>query len=202
MKIIHYYLAPRSPWTYLGHARLLALAQKHGAEVEPRPFAMGDVIFPMSGGLQLKDRPPQRQAYRLVELQRWSTYLGIPLHLHPRYFPVDETSAARMIAATIVQHGNAAALRLTGAVLRAVWAEERDISDPQTLTRIGTECGLDGPALYDARMAPAAVALYDRNTQAAIDLQVFGAPWYEFEGESFWGQDRLEFLDRALAARA
>ncbi len=199
MKIIRYYLAPRSPWTYLGHERLITLARKHEADIEPRPFALGEVIFPMSGGQQLKDRPPQRQAYRLVELKRWSTYLGIPLNLHPKHFPVEETSAARMVAATIVQDGNDAALRLTGALLRAVWAEERDISDARTLAEIGNECGLDGAALYEARMTPPAVALFDKNTQAAVQLQVFGAPWYEYEGESFWGQDRLDFLDRALA---
>lgn len=200
MKTVRYYLAPRSPWTYLGHERLLTIAKRHGATVEPRPFGLGEHIFPISGGLQLNQRPPQRQAYRLVELKRWSTYLGLPLNLHPKHFPVDEIEAAKMVAATILANGNEAALALTGALLRAVWAEERDISDPQTLANIGNECGLDGAALYDSRAKPQALALYERNTQDAIDLQVFGAPWYEYRGESFWGQDRLEFLDRALAA--
>ncbi len=200
MKTIRYYLAPRSPWTYLGHERLLAIAKKHGATIEPRPFALGESIFPISGGLQLKQRPPQRQAYRLVELQRWSTYLGLPLVLQPKHFPMDESEAAKMIAATIVQHGNDAALTLTGAVLRAVWAQERDISTADTLIAIANECSLDGRTLYTSRTSAEALALYERNTQDAIELQVFGAPWYEYRGESFWGQDRLDFLDRALAA--
>lgn len=118
----------------------------------------------------------QRQAYRLVELKRWSTYLGLPLNLHPKHFPVDESEAAKMVAATILANGNEAALTLTGALLRAVWVEERDISDPATLESIGNECGLDGAALYGNRAKPEAIALYDRNTKDAIELQVFGAP--------------------------
>lgn len=197
MKTIHYYLSPKSPWTYLGHDRLLNIARRHGALVEARPVGLGDRIFPVSGGLPLNQRPPQRQAYRITELKRWSEHLGLPLNVHPKFFPVDDVAAAKMVAATIAAGDNDGALKLTGALLRAVWAQERNIADSATLIEIGNECGLDGSALYSQREA--ATALYDRYTQEAIDLQVFGAPWYEYQGESFWGQDRLDFLDRALA---
>lgn len=200
MKTVRYYLSPKSPWTYLGHERLLSIAARHGAIVEPRPFGLGETIFPVSGGLPLNKRAPQRQAYRLIELRRWSGYLDLPLNLHPKYFPVDDLAASWMIAATAHIQGNDSALRLAGAMMRAVWAEEGDISDPQTLVRLADESGLDGAALYAAREDGA--ALYDGYTQDALALQVFGAPWYEYEGESFWGQDRLDFLDRALAASA
>ncbi|SHG67374.1 2-hydroxychromene-2-carboxylate isomerase [Pollutimonas bauzanensis] len=199
MKTIHYYLTPKSPWTYLGHERLLAIAQRHGATVEPRPMGLSESIFPASGGLPLNQRPPQRQAYRLVELKRWSEHLGLPLNLHPEFFPVDDVDAAKMVAAAVQLEGNDAALRLAGGLLRGVWAQERDISDPQTLIQIGNECKLDGQALYSGREA--AAALYERYTREALALQVFGAPWYEYEGASFWGQDRLDFLDRALAEK-
>ena len=198
MKTIRYYLSPKSPWTYLGHERLLAIAERHGAVVEPRPMGLGESIFPISGGLPLNQRPPQRQAYRIIELKRWSDYLGIPLNIHPQFFPVDDQQAAKLIANAIKVAGHKAALRLTGALLRAVWAEERDIADPETLVQIAEECQLEGAALYAGREA--GTDLYDRYTKEAIELQVFGAPWYEYQGESFWGQDRLDFLDRALAA--
>ncbi|NLD56453.1 MAG: 2-hydroxychromene-2-carboxylate isomerase [Burkholderiaceae bacterium] len=199
MKRIRYYLAPRSPWTYLGHDRLLEIAQRHGAVIEPRPFNLTE-IMPMAGGKQLKDRPPQRQAYRLVELARWSRYLGLPLNLHPRHFPVDENEAAKMIIAATESGGADAGLRLTGAFLRAVWVEERDIADPSTMMALADECGLDGRRLYEARIA--ATELFQRYTEDAKALQVFGAPWYEVDGESFWGQDRLDFVERALAGSA
>ncbi|PLC50473.1 2-hydroxychromene-2-carboxylate isomerase [Pollutimonas subterranea] len=195
MKTIHYYLSPKSPWTYLGHDRLLEMARRHNAVVLPRPMDLSRV-FPLSGGLPLDKRPAQRQAYRITELKRWSEFLDVPLTIHPKFFPVDDVPAAKMVTAVIMAGDNDGALKLTGALLRAVWAQELDISDPATLVRIGNECGLDGSSLYTSRES--AADLYAQYTKDAIDLQVFGAPWYEYRGVPYWGQDRLDFLDRAL----
>lgn len=181
----------------MGHDRLLAIAARHGATVEPRPIALGAKVLAVSGGLPLKQRAPQRQAYRLQELQRWSDYLDLPLNIHPKYFPVSDEPASLMIVAAIGRVGNEVALQFVRAIYRAVWVDERDIADSETLIQLAINCGLDGAALYAAR--DEAQALYDQFTQDAIDQDVFGAPWYVFNGESFWGQDRLEFLDRALA---
>src|SRR5690625_4963815 len=198
MKIIDYYFSPASPWSYMGHERLLDIAARHGAQVDPRPIALSSVIFPKSGGVPLKQRAPQRQAYRLVELKRWSEYLGLPLNIHPKYFPVsDDQPATLMIAAAKNVVDNPAALRLMLGIYRAVWVQERDIADPDTLIAIADECDLDGAALHAAQ--DDARTLVDRYTQEAIDKQVFGAPWYIYNDEPFWGQDRLDFLDRALA---
>lgn len=197
MKTIRYYLAPQSPWTYLGHERLLAIAERHGAAIEPRPIDLGRV-FPVSGGLPLGKRAPQRQAYRLVDLKRWAAFAGRPLNLHPGHFPVDGGDASKLIIAAELARGAKAATTLAGALLRAVWVEERDIADADTLRAIARESGFDGAALYEAREA--ATPTFDRYTQDAIEAQVFGVPWYEYGGEPFWGQDRLDFLDRALAA--
>lgn len=101
-----------------------------------------------------------------------------------------------MVAAAITQVGTDAALQLLGAIFRAVWAQDRNISDPDTLIQVAVESGLNGDALYAAR--DDARPLYDENTQSAIERQVFGAPWYVYNDEPFWGQDRLEFLERAL----
>jgi len=198
MKTIEYYFSPSSPWAYMGHDRLLKIAEKHGAQLEPRPFALGAAIFPISGGLPLPKRAPQRQAYRLFELRRWSEHLGLPLNIHPKYFPVsDDQAASLMIAAAHNIEGKDAALRLLGATFRALWAEDRNTSDPNTLIEIAGECQLDGQALYAGQ--DEARRFYDQCTKQAIERQVFGAPWYVYQDEPFWGQDRLDFLDRALA---
>lgn len=196
MKTIQYYFSPKSPWTYLGHERLLRIAEQHGVAVEPKPADLGK-IFPLSGGLPLDKRPPQRQAYRLTELSRWSRYRDLPLNLHPKFFPVDDADAAKMITATVKANNTAKALALAGALLRAVWAEERNIADKETLIQIANSCDLDGAALHAGRESGA--GLYEQYTNEAIELQVFGAPWYVYQGESFWGQDRLQFLELALA---
>ena len=88
---------------------------------------------------------------------------------------------------------------LTGALGRAVWAEERDIADRETLVALATTLGRDAAALDERANAPDIAMRYAVLTQEAIDRGVFGAPTYVYDGELFWGQDRLDFLDRALA---
>jgi 2-hydroxychromene-2-carboxylate isomerase len=217
-KLIDYYFTPISPYTYLGHERFVEITARHGATIAVKPVDYGR-IFPVSGGLPLKQRAPQRQAYRLIELERWSKHLGKPINVKPKFFPVSPDAAARWIIAAQARgaadalrrdadalrgdadalRGDADALRLAGALLRAVWAEERDISDEPTLASIATEQRLD-PALLAAGAASADTASrYDALTQEAIERQIFGAPTYVYRDEPFWGQDRLDFLDRALA---
>ena len=89
---IDYYLAPQSPWTYLGHERFVAIARAAAARINVIPVDLGGKVFPTSGGLPLAQRAPQRQAYRLVELERFSAQLGVPLNLRPKHFPVPATT--------------------------------------------------------------------------------------------------------------
>jgi 2-hydroxychromene-2-carboxylate isomerase len=193
---IDYFLAPQSPWTYLGHERLVRMAREAGASVRVLPMDLGKV-FPVSGGLPLAKRAPQRQAYRLVELQRFRDHLKLPLTLQPRFFPVDGNAAARLIVAVDQQDGADAALRIAGAAMAAVWAQERDIANPVVLAELLADCGLPAARLDDS-LAAAVQQRYDENTQAAIDLGLFGSPSYVVDGELFWGQDRLDFVQRKL----
>jgi len=198
-KQVEYFLAPQSPFVYLGHARFVEIANRHNAQVLLKPADLGRV-FAVSGGLPLAQRPPQRQAYRLVELERWSQFLNIPMNLHPTFFPVSGDAAAKLIIAAQLAHGTARALALTAAITRAVWAEQRNIADAATLAQIADENDCDGASLLKASEAQAVQAAYAQNTQDAISANVFGAPWFIYDGQPYWGQDRLEFLDRALAA--
>jgi 2-hydroxychromene-2-carboxylate isomerase len=196
-KLIDYYFTPISPYAYLGHERFVEIAARHGATIAVKPVDYGR-IFPVSGGLPLKQRAPQRQAYRVTELQRWSKHLGKALNLKPKYFPVPPDTAAKWIIAA-QGRSDTDALRLSGALLRAVWVEERDISDEPTLASIANEQRLDPAVLAPGAASPDAASRYDALTQEAIDRQIFGAPTYVYRDEPFWGQDRLDFLDRALA---
>lgn len=196
-KTIDYYLAPQSPWTYLGHARLVAMAKKYGAKINIKPMDLGK-IFPLSGGLPLPKRAPQRQAYRLVELARFRDHLKMPLHVQPQYFPVAGDPAARVIIAVRQIDGQEAAVTFAGKVLAGVWADERNIADVDTLKLILAECGLP-TSRFEESLAESVQALYDVDTQTAIDVQVFGSPTFVIDGELFWGQDRLDFVERKLA---
>jgi len=190
------YYALSSPWTYLGWARFQKVAGRTGAEVDHRPIKVHEV-FAASGGLPLPQRPWQRQAYRMQELRRWRAYLDLPLTLKPRHFPVDDRQAARMAIAHGERGGDVS--RLSEALLRAVWVEERDIADPATLVAIAREQGADGDELLAAAQAPEVEARYDAHTRAAIEQGVFGVPTWVIGDELLWGQDRLDFVERALA---
>ena len=195
---VQYYFAPNSPWTYLGHLRFWDIARKHGARIDVLPVDLGGKVFPISGGLPLGKRAPQRQAYRLVELKRFSEHLHAPLNLQPKYFPVAADDAARLIIAVDLHDGTDAAMHITDAVLRAVWVEERNIADEAVLASLLKERELPARRLEDAHSQAVSVR-YEANTARAIEAGVFGAPSYVVDGEIFWGQDRLDFLDRRLA---
>jgi 2-hydroxychromene-2-carboxylate isomerase len=199
-KTIDYYFSPQSPWTYLGHERFAAIARAAQATIKVLPVDLGRV-FPVSGGLPLAKRAPQRQAYRLIELKRFSEFLGRPLNLQPRYFPVASDDAAKLIIAVDDADGTDAAMRIAGDLLRGVWAEQRNIADPGVLQAMLAETGLAARRLDDSQ-SQAVHDRYEADSQRAIDAGVFGAPTYVVDGELFWGQDRLDFLERRLARNA
>ena len=184
MKTIDYYMTPGSPWTYLGHARLAEMARRHGAQVNVKPVDFG-VIFPQSGGLPLPKRAPQRQAYRLMELKRWKEYLGVPIVIQPKFFPVDASPAAALIAGASEEKRMA----LAGDLLSALWKDDRNLADPALLKELGAKHGV----------GEGNKARFEAYTQEGVLRGVFGAPSYVYKDEIFWGQDRLDFLDRALA---
>ncbi len=195
-KTIDYYYSLVSPWAYLGGVRLEETARRHGAAIHHKPVNLQEV-FPVSGGLPLAKRAPQRQAYRLAELERWRDFLGMPLNLHPQHFPAADWPAAGIVIAA--RQGDQDCGKLSNAILKAVWVEERNIADTETLRTIADENGMDGNALLEAAASDPVGAEYKANTEEAIARGVFGSPTYVFQDQLFWGQDRLDFLDRALA---
>jgi len=196
---VDYYFSPVSPWTYLGHQRFHEIARAAGATIRVLPVDLGGKVFPVSGGLPLPKRAPQRQAYRLVELKRFSEHLGRPIKLQPTYFPVSGDDAAQLIIAVDMHDGTDAAMALSGAVLRAVWVEDRNIADPGHLAQLLAALKLPARRLDDAH-SQAVHERYEADSQQAIDAGVFGAPSYVIDGELFWGQDRLDFVARRLQA--
>jgi len=198
-KHVDYYVSLNSPWTYLASKRFEAMVEKHKADVTIWPVDFGSV-FAVSGGLPLPKRSPQRQAYRMMELKRWRDHLGIKLTLEPKFFPANEVPAARCVIALREQGRMADAIRLAHAVLAALWTEERNTGDPATLKAIIAGCGLDADAVMKAGEAPETAAKREEYTRAAIDSGVFGAPFFIIDGERFWGQDRLDFVERKLAS--
>jgi carboxymethylenebutenolidase len=189
------YFTPASPWTFLSWDRLGALIAREGLRAHWFPVDYG-VIFPRTGGLPLPRRAPERQRYRLMELKRWSRRLHVAIHLEPRFFPVADADAALLILAA--RERGADTWAVARAFMAAVWQQERDIADPATRRAILAEQGLDAAALE--RAAAGLAETRAAESERAIARGVFGAPTFIFEGELFWGQDRLDFLEEAVLA--
>jgi 2-hydroxychromene-2-carboxylate isomerase len=196
---IDYYVWLLSDWAYLGGVRFVQLAARHGLKINHIPMRMQDV-YAGSGGIVLANRSWQRQAYRITELKRWRSRLGIPVNIEPKFYPADVDLASCVVIAA--QQRGLPVADFVNAVMRAVWAEDRNVADPAMLVAIAERCGLEGRALLDAADAEAVRAEYRGNTERALAAGVFGSPFYAFAGELFWGQDRLDMLEEAIVRSA
>lgn len=170
------------------------MAKQHDVTITIWPVDLS-VIFPSTGGIPLPKRSDQRKAYRMQELRRWRDHVQVGLNLEPKHFPVSDKLAATMVV-NLRKQDATAAIHLAGACLRACWLEERDVSDANTLLAIAAENNLDGSALLAD--SAGAIETITQDSAKAVELGVFGVPSYRFGGQLFWGQDRLEFLERAL----
>ena len=201
MPHVDYYLSLNSPWAYLGTPRLIDYVERSGATITVSPIDFA-LVFPATGGLPLPKRAPARQAYRLMELERWQKRLGLPLIVHPANWPADETLSAGMVFAIREAHDEMTALRFTYGVLKGVWADNADNNKPETLIAVADALGLDGKALAEAGADPKWVEARKKASEEAISKNVFGAPSYVIDGEVFWGQDRLDFVAEKLGVSA
>lgn len=195
VKIVDYFVSLGSPYTYMGGKRLKGIIDRTGATFNIKPIN-GAKVMAVTGGLPVAKRHPARLAYRLVELERWKTFWSLQMNIQPKYFPVDDGCAAQMVIAA--QLGGQDAVGLSNIFLSCVWEDEEDISDTATLVAVANQAGFDGNTLAGKIGNEAVISEYEANTDQAIDLNVFGMPWFIYEGIPYWGQDRIEFLERAL----
>lgn len=194
---IDYFMTLNSPWTYLGSRSLMEIAKARGATIDIKPTKFGPV-FEKTGGLPLPKRAPARRAYRLMELDRWRKYRKLPLVLEPKHFPANEAPGTRMVLRAKL--AGLDAVRLSSEIGAALWELEQDIAQPDVLAAAASRAGIDVAKLVGGPADAELDAMNDGYTTEAIERGVFGAPTYMLpSGEFFWGQDRLEFLDRALA---
>jgi len=194
---VEYYFSFISLWSYIGSRVFRSLVERRNLDVVYKPVDLM-AVFAATGGLPVKQRSIPRQSYRLVEMQRWREIRSIPLVLHPKHYPADPARGHRMLLAAL--RGGAEVNAFVHAALKTVWADEGNIEDTATLVRLADTAGLDGRALLEASDDPSLQSEADRLTGEAISRKVFGAPFYFWRGEPFWGQDRLELLEAAIAS--
>lgn len=196
MANIDYYFATVSPYTYLAGTALEEIAARHGASINYKPLDIV-ALFARTGGIHPKERHISRQEYRLQDLHRRAAKAGLPLNLKPAFWPANTApSSYAIIAAQNVGGGNLGAL--VHSITAACWAEDRNIADEDVIRDCLSAAGFD-PELVNSGMLEGAET-YARNLEDAVSAGAFGAPFYITDTDQrFWGQDRLEDLDRHLA---
>ncbi len=191
---ITYFTSHVSPYNYLGAARFRQMVQSRGLEVDMKIMDLG-LVFPETGGLPLPKRAPERRAYRLQELTRFSQFHNLPLTLQPAHFPPSSMLGGHVIAAARRQ-GVALAMQVLETVLCMTWANEQDSGDETALATALTQAGCDADALISLAQTQteSLQAEIVADSQLAITEGVFGAPSFKIGDELFWGQDRLDML--------
>ena len=194
---IDYYFTSISPFAYLGHKKMMEIAKTHGKTVHFKPFDIFGV-WKQSGAHPPAERPPVRQRYRKIEIQRVAVMRDVFMNPSPQFFPTNPAAADLCICA--LSHSGKDASGFSQALGRAVWEQNLQVADENVLISLLDACGRDGKAIYELSKSEEVAGVRDANTQEAIAADVIGAPAYLYEDEVFWGQDRLEYLDQMIAS--
>ena len=185
-----------SPWTFLGHKKVNEISKINNCELDIMPVNYGE-IFPVSGGLPVHKRPLQRQKYRLQELKRWSEFLKIKLNPEPKHFPSRSLLPSKVIISVkILNFENVNDIAY--AIMEGLWIKELNIDDPKNLKKILTRFIKTADEVIDFSESKQVEKEMNKYTKEAIDLAVFGAPTYILDDQIYWGQDRLDFLERYI----
>ena len=194
-KTIDFYFAVISSYAYLAAPRLGEIAQRTGASINFKPVNIGKV-FESSETTPPAKQSDARKAYRAVDQARIAKAHDLPINLKPAFWPVPMELPSGMVIA--IQNDSGEPMALTQALLSAIWAEDKNIADEETLIELATSCGYDGGDLLTQAKSDAIQAVLEANTAEAIEKGVFGSPTFIVDGELFWGQDRLDYVEAAL----
>jgi len=191
-RTLEFYFDYGSPYSYLADTQVEAIARRTGAALARKPMLLGGV-FKATGNSSPAEQPAKAR-WSAFDMPMWARYYGVPFQRNP-HFPVNTLALMR----------GAAAAQLDGlfdryhpAMFRAMWVEGRNLNDAKEVVAVLTAAGLDA-AKFASRIQEQDVK--DRlkaTTDEAVSRGVFGAPTSFVDGQMFFGNDRLAFVELAL----
>ena len=197
MTTIEYFYTAHSAFAYLGSARFMEIAKAAGRRVIHKPINLHHIVEAGGAGSTRTRSAAHRAYYFGREIERWAEFRnapvvgGMPTHHHN-----DMALANGMIIAGIQQGLNVDLL--AHAMLEAHWRDDADLADRDTLTKLSRAVDIAPEPLLEAALTAEIQAQYAANTDEAVARSVFGSPTYFVDGDMFYGQDRLELVERAL----
>ena len=190
MKKLEFFFDLSSPYSYMAATQMKSLADKTGAEVVWRPMVLG-AVFKATGN-EMPARIPAKARWMGNDLMRWADHYGVPFRFSS-HFPANAIKAMRLV---LVDDAKAGEVALAG--FRAMWVDDRDVTDEAVLRSVAEMGGLDPAAAMQAIETPAVKERLRANTDEAVARGAFGAPTMIVGDELYWGNDRLHFVEAAL----
>jgi 2-hydroxychromene-2-carboxylate isomerase len=191
---IEFYFDFSSPYGYFGATRIGALANKHGRDVEWKPFLIG-AAFKVTGGVPVPSIPLKGD-YQKHDMERVSRLWKIP-YRQPSRFPIGAQAPSRIVYWLQAHHADKQESAVL-ALFHAYFVEDRDISTPDIAAEVVASLHINHDELVAATQAPDMKARLRHECDAAIEKGVFGSPFIIVDGEPFWGSDRLAHVDQWL----
>ena len=193
-KQVEFYFDVGSPASYLAWTQIRSLAERHGAEVIFQPMLLGGVF--KATGNSSPATVPAKGAYTRVDFQRFARRYGVPFAHNP-HFPVNTMQLMRGAVAYL---GTERFSTYLEAVFQAMWVDGKDLGNPEVVGQVLAASGFDPGEVMQKVNEPEVKDRLRQITEGAIGRGVFGAPTFFVNGEMFFGQDRLDFVEEALAA--
>jgi 2-hydroxychromene-2-carboxylate isomerase len=171
-----------------------ALADRTGATILYRPILLGAVL--KATGNQSPMNIPAKGRYMALELQRSAARMGVPFQPNPHPFM---KNTLRLMRIAVAAQKLGIFKRAHPAIYRAVWADARDLGDQEILINVLEEAGLRADEVIAGIERSDVKDELRANTESAVDRGVFGAPTFFVGDAMFWGNDRLAWVEEALA---
>jgi len=194
---IAYFYSAHSAFAYLGSKYFMALAKRTGQDIVHRPFYLDSAVESVGAGTFSERSKAHVDYYFGREIKRWSEYRDAPV---VEGIPTHHFNDMTLANCTLIAAAEAGLNidNLAHACLGADWGDDADLADLATLERVASGAGYDAERFFAAAGSDATKALYNRYTTEAIERNVFGSPTYFVDGDMFYGQDRLELVERAI----
>lgn len=193
-KTVEFFFDFGSPASYLAYKRVPGLAARTGATVDYRPMLLGGV-FKATGNAS-PAAVPAKGRWMNADLARWARRHGVAFNRNP-FFPINTLQLMRGAAGL---QGDPRFMAYCDAVFDAMWLEPRNLGEAAEVAAVVRRAGID-PDDFAALIARDDVkARLKATTEEAVARGAFGAPTFFVDGELYFGQDRMDFVEEALAA--
>lgn len=193
-KSVEFFFDFGSPAAYLAFTQIRKIAERTGAELVWRPFLLGAVM--QAAGNRSPIECAAKGKWMIGDLARFAKRYGVEFNMNP-HFPINTLPLMR---GAIVAQEDGVIDRYAEAIYQAIWVDGKNMADPPTIGAVLTAAGLDAAHFMDAIQSQKVKDKLKANTEEAVERGAFGAPTYFIDGEMHFGQDRLNFVEEALAA--